>query len=58
MEESESGINLQELSNDDQDEANKRETKEKEDKEKQGTFIPANDTDEEFENIGFFNTAI
>ena len=38
MEESESGINLQELSNDGQDEAEKKEAKEKEEREKQGTF--------------------
>ena len=37
MEDSESGINLQELSND-QDEAEKKEAKEKEEREKQGTF--------------------
>lgn len=41
MEESESGINLQELSNDDQDEAKKKEAKEKEEREKQGTLIPS-----------------
>ena len=39
MEESESGINLQELPNDDQDEAKKKEAKEKEKREKQGTLI-------------------
>ena len=38
MEESESGINLQELSNEDQNEAKKKQTKEKKDKEKQGTL--------------------
>jgi hypothetical protein len=41
MEESESGINLQELSNDDQDEAKQKEAKEKEEREKQGTLIPS-----------------
>ena len=39
MEESESGINLQELPDDDQDEAKKKEAKEKEEREKQGTLI-------------------
>ena len=41
MEESESGINLQELPDDDQDEAKKKEAKEKEEREKQGTLIPS-----------------
>ena len=41
MEESESGINLQELPNDDQDEAKKKEAKEKEEREKQGMLIPS-----------------
>ena len=41
MEESESGINLQELPNDDQDEAKKKEAKEKEETEKQGMLIPS-----------------
>lgn len=49
MEESESGINLQELPNDDQDEAKKKEAKKKEakekeakekEREKQGTLMP------------------
>ena len=40
MEESESGINLQESRNNDQDEAKKKD-KEKEDTEKQGMFIPS-----------------
>ena len=39
MEESESGINLQELSNNDQDEAKKKEAKEKEEREEQGRLI-------------------
>ena len=39
MEESESGINLQEFSNNDQDEAKKKEAKEKEEREKQGRLI-------------------
>ena len=39
MEGSESGINLQELPDDDQDEAKKKEAKEKEEREKQGTLI-------------------
>ena len=39
MEELESGINLQELPDDDQDEAKKKEAKEKEEREKQGTLI-------------------
>ena len=39
MEEPETGINLQELPNDDQDEAKKKEAKEKEKREKQGTLI-------------------
>ena len=39
MEESESGINLQELSNNGQDEAKKKEAKEKEEREEQGTLI-------------------
>ena len=41
MEESESVINLQELPNDDQDEAKQKEAKEKEEREKQGTLIPS-----------------
>ena len=41
MEELESGINLQELPDDDQDEAKKKEAKEKEEREKQGTLIPS-----------------
>ena len=41
MEESESGINLQECSTDDQGEARKKEVKEKEEREKQGTLIPS-----------------
>ena len=40
MEESESGINLQEMSSDDEDKAKKKEAKEKEEREKQGTLIP------------------
>ena len=41
MEESESVISLQELPNDDQDEAKQKEAKEKEEREKQGTLIPS-----------------
>ena len=40
MEESQSGINLQEMSSDDEDKAKKKEAKEKEEREKQGTLIP------------------
>ena len=40
MEESESGINLQELSSDDEDKAKKKEAKEKEERDKEGTLIP------------------
>ena len=40
MDESGSGINLQELSSDDEDEAKKKEAKEKEEREQQGTLIP------------------
>ena len=49
MEESESGINLQELPDDDQDEAKKKEAKEKEEREKQGTLrVSANVNGEDF----------
>ena len=41
MEESGNVINLQELPNDDQDEAKQKEAKEKEEREKQGTLIPS-----------------
>ena len=41
MEESESGINLQELSSDHEDyKAKKKEAKEKEERDKEGTLIP------------------
>ena len=43
MEESESGINLQELPNKDQDEAKNKQSKEKEEREKQGTLTPSFD---------------